>query len=272
MPKKMYFVEIVFSQKVKDLPDIIDGSLKANKGSVLSPEETSIHSSESKINSIKIMFTSKVSAKKFLKSVELYKEKNSEIIKINDNFSDQNLSVKDNLLSTDDFREKIKSITPSSYKDLKINIAFIDERDLIEAPSNKEHRELHKSSFVHLRCKVTNKIKSKRFILASSNIIYKPYNKSLEDDSVNKKFNVTLQEAKIAGLSDQDLSYKAMIDHGLVEDLENEKYQGKFCPEILYGFDNCIVAISDYNKNQFIGWFFINSNLDEIVGFSKTEL
>lgn len=171
--------------------------------------------------------------------------------------------------------EKIAILTPKKILDIDIQFQLLfDDSALIEpSDSLKEYKKLrktHRLTFANMRCKVTGKTRSLSIVMRSGMHFALPIIKktfvTIDD------FNSEIAASKKSGWSESDFSYDSIINGIMIPETTKGHVNGKDLPEIHYACDSGCIVISDYNEKQFVGWFFYNKNLDELIGFTNYYL
>jgi hypothetical protein len=165
---------------------------------------------------------------------------------------------------------RIAELTPQVIGSLKVEIRILEDADCLIAPDSEKIQHSHKATFVNMQCKVTGKVRSKAVLLRSGPEIALP---AMQKAFITiDDFRRELDRAKIAGWTKHDMTYDALINGIMVQEIDRGTVYGKPCPEINFACDKVMIILYDYYGDQFIGWFYYNENMDDLLNFTNYKL
>lgn len=166
--------------------------------------------------------------------------------------------------------ERIAALTPKELKGLTTKVSLLSSNScLLDLPEEKSNSGINRACYANMLCKVTNKTRSLLFSLRSGSLITEPVFKEME---IKGEMPPKIQKALDSGWTKSDISYEAIINGVLIPSLNKEEVDGVYCPESIFSNTNLVIVVSDYNKEQFIGWFFYNENLDEVLNYTNYKV
>ena len=161
--------------------------------------------------------------------------------------------------------DRIAFLTPTKIKHLQTKIHIITED--CSLPINSSD---HRTTYVNLKCKSTNRIKSHKVIMRSSKVVIKYASDLLASEGHNIKY--VYDSAIDAGWTQADINYDSMINGLIANDIGNCVYNNNYLPEIDYIPTHVTILITNYYNQQFIGWYLFNVNLDEPQNYSNYKI
>ncbi len=227
--------------------DKIDQEAKKNKGDFYSWNTTSCD----------YCFESKEDAERFMKNI---RRKFKDKIEVKFQEDQERGHMKSFKSLPDGLQERISELTPKTINGKKVGIHLIDSGVLL-LPEKEEHSELFRLTYANIRCKVRGKVISQPLILRSA--------PKMVERVLKKTKKTSFEQAKAAGWQNSDIFYDSIINSIFKQDVCEEKYNNKSCPEIGFATTHVKIVIADYFGEQFIGWFFYNENLDEPMNYTS---
>lgn len=227
--------------------DKIEQEAKKNKGGFYNKNTTSCD----------YCFESKEDAQRFMKSIRR-KFKDKIEVKLQEDQERGNMRSFKTL--PNGLQERIAELTPKIVNGKKVGIHIIDSEALL-LPEKEEHSDLFRLTYANMQCKVRSKVVSHPLILRSA--------AKIAGKVIKETKGVSFAKAKAAGWQDSDIFYDSVINTVFKNDVNEERYNNKNCPEIGFATTHVKIVIADYFGEQFIGWFFYNENLDEPMNYTS---
>jgi len=166
--------------------------------------------------------------------------------------------------------DRIAELTPKKIGTLTVEIQILEDDDCLIDPQDEKLKISHKATFINMECKVTGKVRSKPVLLRSGPFIALPAMKkafmTIDD------FRNELDRASEHGWTKHDLTYDAMINGLMVQEIDRGTVYGKPCPEINFACDKVMIILHDYYGQQFVGWYYYNENMDQLISFTNYKL
>jgi hypothetical protein len=157
--------------------------------------------------------------------------------------------------------DRIAALTPKYLGKLKTKIHIITEDCTISTKADS------RITYANLKCKFTNDTKSHALLLTSSKLFIASAMSMLETEGENIKY--IYDSAKECGWTQSDIYYDSMVNGVIINDIYENTYNGKNCPEIEYVATNVIIVVCNYYNEQYMGWYFYNENVDEPLNYSN---
>lgn len=257
--------ELNVSEKVLNTNDLFD----FQKIQTLAQEAKGLFS-EIEIDYCDYSFDSKESALSFIFNIKKIFKNEIAVMYLGEREKEN--SLKEFKKLPPDSKDRLREITPSSARSLPCTISFIDSDSLSfcesEFDSNKE-KDLFKCSYANLKCKFSGKVKSNILFLRSvKKVGGQVFNRFIKEEDVNEK----LKLAKDLGWNEMDIYYDSIINGIFINDVFKETYNGQSCPEIIFASTHANIVISISKEDVYVGWFFYNENIDEILDFTNYSL
>jgi len=168
--------------------------------------------------------------------------------------------------------ERIAAITPKNIGDLKVRISLLSNEECLTIPE-KENKKIGKDAlrlcYVNMLCKVTNKTRSHPFSLSSGYFLAE---KTISQIESSKIIPPDIEKAYKSGWTNSDISYDSIINGILIPNIHKGEVGLEFCPEDIFASTSLTIVVSDYNGKQFVGWFFYNENLDEVLNYTNYKI
>jgi len=219
-------------------------------------------------------FPTKESAQRFTKSIKKKFKTQVDLEYFNkfENKDGRGMRIFKNLPDT--LENRIAALTPRQISGLKVQIRLLEDDCLIEPSEKLKGYETiantHRMVYANMRCKITNKVRSKPILLRSGAHFALPMMQKtfVTIDDYKRERNRAIE----SGWSESDLSYDAIINGVMASEVDKACVNGKTVPEILFACDRLMVVIHDYEGSQFVGWVFYNENLDEPLNFTNYKV
>jgi len=161
--------------------------------------------------------------------------------------------------------DRIGALTPTKIGHLLTKIHIITEDCSIPSAISD-----NRTTYVNLRCKKTDRLKSHKLNLRSSRVVIKSALQILESKGHNVKY--VYDSAIDSGWTQSDINYDSMINGLLANDIANCIYNNAYIPEIDYLPTHVIILITNYYNQQYIGWYMYNDSTDYPENYSNYKM
>lgn len=159
--------------------------------------------------------------------------------------------------------DRIAALTPISIHGFTTQIHIIDKAVKSRKPTKKSN---FATTYICNNCKVTDQIKYYALQMFSTKSLI---NYALTTQQNSDKLLYVYDSATENGWTQADIHYDAILHGLIIPSIKSNLYNGMTCDELEYIYTNLVIVISDYYKNQHVGWYFYNKNLDSPLRYTN---